>query len=291
MGTGAPAPRPPPPTVHHRGRIEAEVGLYAEISGDGPVVCLAHGFGGSARNWRPQVRGLAPRYRCAVFDARGHGRSDAPPEAAAYRPPAWNGDFARVLDRAGAARAVVGGLSMGAGLALRFALHAPDRVRALILAAFPPSSEGGRGASWPVSFAAAIDREGLEAAGAHYIWGPTSGFDPRSAAMVRAGFLEHTAHGIAHTLRELLARQPSVETLAPQLADLPQPTLVLVGGHDRLSLSASEALARALPGAELAVVPGAGHVVNLERRQAVNDILRDFLARVHGEPEPPVAAP
>src|SRR5437868_6010523 len=103
-------------------RLVTTPGLHIEIEGDGPTVLLMHGFGGSARNFGPQARALRDRYRVVRFDARGHARSDAPDEPRAYRPEAFVADVARVLDVAGAAVAVVGGLSMGAAIALRFAL-------------------------------------------------------------------------------------------------------------------------------------------------------------------------
>src|SRR5919204_2670872 len=105
--------------------------LHVEIEGDGPALVLAHGFGGSARNFLPQARALGERRRVVRFDARGHARSEAPDDAAAYTPATFVADLARVLDTAGAADAVVGGLSMGAGTALRLALDHPDRVRGL----------------------------------------------------------------------------------------------------------------------------------------------------------------
>jgi pimeloyl-ACP methyl ester carboxylesterase len=52
--------------------------LHVEAAGQGPGIVLAHGFGGSARNWRPQLRALRAQKRVAVYDARGHARSEAP---------------------------------------------------------------------------------------------------------------------------------------------------------------------------------------------------------------------
>jgi pimeloyl-ACP methyl ester carboxylesterase len=260
------------------------VALHVDRQGEGALVCLLHGFGGSARNWRPQARALGERYEFALPDVRGHARSAAPERAAAYRPERFVSDLGRVLDQAGAARAVVGGLSMGAGIALRFALEHPERVRGLVLAGFPPGAgEGTRQRSWALAFADAIERDGLERAGARYAWGPESGLDAAAAKLVRMGFLEHRPHAIAHTLRELLAVQPSVAERAPRLARLDVPSLVVVGEHDRVSIGPSEALAKALPRADLVVVEGAGHVVNLEAREAVNEALRAFLDALPSE--------
>ncbi len=258
--------------------------LHVEADGAGPRLVLAHGFAGSARNFGPQARALRDRWRVLRYDARGHARSAAPDDPAAYTPDTFAADLGRVLGGDG----VVGGLSMGAASALRFALAHPGRVRGLVLAAYPagaspPSTPAsGRGISAQAeAFASAIERDGIEAAGARFAWGPESGLDPVAARLVRQGFLEHPPHGLVHTLRGVLARQPPVQELvhdlAPRLRTLDVPALVIVGDRDGGSLEPSRALAAALPRAQLVVVPGAGHVVNLAQPAAFNAALSGFL--------------
>jgi pimeloyl-ACP methyl ester carboxylesterase len=255
--------------------------LHVEIHGEGPAVVLGHGFGGSARNFRLQVRTLRERLRLVLFDARGHARSEAPREAAAYRPEAFVADLGRVLDQAGEARAVVGGLSMGAALALRFARAHPERVRGLVLAAPPPGAGASpRGREWALAFADAIERDGLEAAGACFVWGPESRLDPDAARLVRLGFLEHPPHALAHTLRELLAVQPAPEAAAEGLAALGPRVLVIVGAEDPLSGGAAEALHRVLPGSQLVRIEGAGHVVNLAAPAAFDAALLEWVSKL-----------
>jgi pimeloyl-ACP methyl ester carboxylesterase len=252
--------------------------LHVDAEGAGPAIALLHGFGGSARNFGPQARALRGRWRVLRWDARGHARSEAPADPSAYAPEAFVEDVTRVLDAAGVRDAVVGGLSMGAGVALRFALAHPERTRALVLAAFPPGAErAGTFAAVAREFADALESEGVDAAGARFVWGAGSGLDPKAAALVRKGFLEHTAHGLAATLRGLLARQPSPRTLEPVLARLGVPTLVIVGADDELSLEPSRTVAAAIPGARLVIVPGAGHVVNLQAPAPFNAALTAFL--------------
>src|SRR5262249_57176726 len=115
-----------------------------------------------------------------------------PPDApAAYTPATFADDLGRMLEAPG----IVGGLSMGAATALRFALGHPDRVRGLILAAFPAGASATHGiASQAKAFADAIEREGIDAAGERLAWGPDSGLDSRAARLVRQGFLEHPPH-------------------------------------------------------------------------------------------------
>ncbi len=261
--------------------VPGDIALHLEVEGEGPLVLLLHGFGGSARNWRPQMRALRPSFRVAAFDLRGHARSAAPDDAAAYRPACFVADVARVLDHLGVERAVVGGLSMGAGIAARFAAAQPARVRALVLASLPPGAEEGtRQRTWALAFAEAIDRGGLEAAGARFAWGAESGLDANAVKLVRAGFLEHPPHAIAHTLREFLALQPGWSGVADSLIAQHIPLLVIAGERDTVSLTPCLNLAHALAEAELLVVPNAGHVVNLEARDAVSAVLRDFLERL-----------
>ena len=257
--------------------------LHVEAAGQGPGVVLAHGFGGSARNWRPQLRALRPRFRVAVYDARGHARSAAPEEAAAYREAELVADLGRAAAATGDVRPVVGGLSMGAAVALRYALAEPAHVRALVLASLPAGPASGRGiAARALAFADAIERDGLAAAGERFAWGSGSGLDAAGAALVRQGFLEHAPHALAHTLREFLATLEPGEVLAPRLAALALPVLVIAGERDDASLPACRAFAEALPGAELVVIEGAGHVVNLAAPAAFDAALLAFLDRLVG---------
>jgi pimeloyl-ACP methyl ester carboxylesterase len=253
--------------------------LHVEAIGHGPTVVLAHGFGGSARNFGPQARALRDGFRVVRYDARGHARSDAPDDPAAYTPDTFAGDMARVFDGS----AVVGGLSMGAATALRFALVHPERVRGLVLAAYPAGPDAGHGMSArSLELADAIERDGLEAAGARFVWGPESGLDAEAARLVRQGFLEHPPHGLVHTLRGVLARLPSVEELAPRLRELAVPVLLVVGERDRGSLATCGRLADELNHSIVRVIHDAGHVVNLHRPAAFNSALREFLLGTAG---------
>lgn len=250
--------------------------LHVDAAGTGPTILFAHGFAGSARNWNPQTRALKPTHRVLRYDARGHARSDAPDDPTAYSPDTFVDDMAAVLRNTESS--IVAGLSMGASTALRFALRHPAKTRALILAAFPSGPD--RASSFTAqadTFADAIEHDGLERAGERFVWGPDSGLDPAAARFVRQGFLEHPPHGLVHTLRGVIARQPRVDDLKPQLRELTTPTLVIVGAGDAGSLEPSESLIDAIPHARLVVIPDAGHVVNLADPAAFDAALLDFL--------------
>ena len=87
----------------------------------------------SSRHWKHQIPYLARHFRVVTFDGRGNGRSDRPLDPAAYADTEFVTDAAAVLDATGTDRAVVAGLSMGGGYALRFAIDLPDRALALIV--------------------------------------------------------------------------------------------------------------------------------------------------------------
>src|SRR4029453_7064037 len=100
---------------------------YVE-SGSGPVVVLLHGGAMDLRMWDDQVPALAERHRVIRIDARGHGRSETPPE-----PFRQCDDVAELLGKLGVERATLVGLSMGAGAATDTTLEYPHLVEKLVV--------------------------------------------------------------------------------------------------------------------------------------------------------------
>ena len=253
--------------------------LHVEVSGSGTSVVLAHGFGGSARNFRPQAKALREEREVVLYDARGHARSGAPDDPSAYDFERLVDDFETVAARS-AEPVVAGGLSLGSATALAFGLRRPERVRALILASPPGGSDDVPRQKWAIAFADAIEARGLESAGAEFAWGERSRFDPKGAALIRQGLMEHPPHALAHILRRTLAVLPGPEALGEKLASFTKPVLVIAGSEDRTAAAPAKALVRLLPNAELHVVEGAGHVVNLAAPEAFNELCRSYLSRV-----------
>ncbi|HEX3595161.1 MAG TPA: alpha/beta fold hydrolase, partial [Polyangiaceae bacterium] len=150
--------------------MSTTVELHVEEYGAGaPAIVGVHGFAGSARNFRPQARFLRDRHRVILFDVRGHARSAAPDDVDAYTPEAFVADLKRIVARAGAP-VVVLGISMGAAIALRYALRYPESLVGLVLASYPPAGDASS-PSWALSLADALDRDGSESAGERYVWG------------------------------------------------------------------------------------------------------------------------
>jgi pimeloyl-ACP methyl ester carboxylesterase len=303
--------------------LSTAVELHVEEYGAGdPAIVLLHGFAGSARNFRPQARFLRERHRVVLFDARGHARSAAPVDEAEYSPEAFVEDLARVVERTGSKRIVVGGISMGAAIALRYALRyraqraseasggpggraqraseasggpggtegalgtegplgTDDRqggLAGLVLASYPPAGDAFS-PSWALALADAIERDGAEVAGERYVWGGGR-FDAAAAKWIRQGFLEHRPQALVAVLRRVLAVEPRVSERKKNLSELRVPTLLIAGEQDVRSVETTSELEQLLPNARRVVVPGAGHVLNLEKPQSFNEALRRFLSEI-----------
>ena len=253
--------------------------LHTESFGDSrnPGIIFCHGFGGSARNFRLQARALEKTFHVTLFDLRGHARSPAPPGAEAYRGAALLSDLDELV-RGQSTPLILAGLSLGAKLALDYALQSPELVQGLVLASYPSSGESEKRRVWALGFAQAIETRGLDEAGAEFVWGERSRFDPKGAQLIRQGLLEHSPAALAHILREVLATLPSPHTLAPRLRELRIPTCLIAGKDDPESLTPCRQLATLLPSAELYELEAAGHVVNLTKPAEFNQILQAFLA-------------
>jgi pimeloyl-ACP methyl ester carboxylesterase len=124
-----------------------DVTLEVEDRGSGAPVVLLHGWPDTGQLWRHQVDALeAAGYRTVVPDLRGFGRSDRPEGVAAYGLPVLVGDVLGVLDHLGVERAHVVGHDWGAALAWVTASVAADRVESLVaLSVGHPLSFGGAG--------------------------------------------------------------------------------------------------------------------------------------------------
>jgi pimeloyl-ACP methyl ester carboxylesterase len=173
---------------------------------------------------------------------------------------------------------VVGGLSLGAATALLWALEHPAEVQGLVLAAYPESSEKMR--HWAIGFARQIELHGVDIAGYECIWGPHGRFGTNDSQLVRKGFLEHSAAALVGVLRQAMAKLPDILACRRALELFPAPTLVIVGAHDSSSMAASRLIVDAMPGARLAIIEDAGHVVNLSQPRAFNDELAQFVSTI-----------
>jgi 3-oxoadipate enol-lactonase len=242
-------------------------GLFYEIEGDGPWVIFAHGGDGNHLCWHRQVAALKHLYRCLSYDAPGFGLS----------PAGGTGNLLSLMDELAIDRAVLVGHSMGGLAVSSVAQNHPDRVSALVMSDTPFGF-----------FTPALSRwagEMLEKI-------------PKGFAVLDHLFAADfaTREPEAHHLYQAICRMRLPAPVPEKPADFaaayiamrdaphadyssfPVPTLFIVGDRDALTLPwLIEETAKAVGGAKLAVIEGAGHSPFYERTDAYNRILIEFL--------------
>lgn len=265
------------------------VRLHVEEVGRGVPIVFVHEFAGDHRSWEPQLSRFARSHRCIAFSARGYPPSEVPEAVEAYSQERARDDIRAVLDALGIERAHVVGLSMGAYATLHFGLDYPERALSLVLAGCGHGSEPEKRAVFAAEAEAAAERllrVGMPEVAAAYAESATrvqfQNKDPRGWAGFRDRLAEHSALGSANTLRGLQGRRPSLYDLAERLPGIELPTLVITGDEDWHCLEPGLLLKRSIATAALAVLPNAGHTLNLEEPDAFNRLLADFLQAVDG---------
>jgi 3-oxoadipate enol-lactonase len=250
-----------------------------DVRGRGPAVLLLHAFPLGLSMWDPQVEALAATHRVVRFDARGFGGSpldDVTPLAMER----IADDGAYLLDQLWIDEAVVHGCSMGGYAAFAFARRHPKRLAGLVLQDTRAGADTPEGRAGRAALAAKVLEEGATAAVEAFLpklLGETSHRERAPlVATLRERILATSPRAVANGLHGLAAR-PDSRAMLPGIS---VPTLVLVGEEDVLTPPGeAKAMASAIPGARLEVVPRAGHLANLENPDAVNTALRSFLAR------------
>ena len=239
--------------------------VHGQPSASVPLL-LTHGFGSSAAMWDSNVDALAVDRQVITWDIRGHGRTVTAPDQHRFTHDTCVEDMVAILDACAIPRAAVGGLSLGGYLSLRFHLAHHERVAALLLCDCGPGYRSSAGRDrwneFAESSAAALERDGARSL-------PTS-------AEARLGAGDPAALALA--ARGILVQHDA--SVIDSLAFVDVPALVLVGELDTAFRKAADYMAERIPGAELSVIPGAGHAANMDEPAAFTASLRGFLAGV-----------
>jgi 3-oxoadipate enol-lactonase len=245
------------------------VDVDATVDGpeDAPVVVLANSLGATRGMWDPQVPALAERYRVVTYDMRGHGTSPAP--AGPYSLDDLVDDLVALLDRLGAQRAHVAGLSLGGMVALRLAAREPARVHRLAVLCTSARTD-----PQPYLDRAAVVRSGGTAPLAPAIvarW-LTPGYAAEQPDLVAR--LEAMIAGCDDEGYAACAEVVAGIDLREDLARIAAPTLVIAGAEDQaLPPAHQQAIADGIGGAQLLTVSPAAHLANLERPLEVTGAL------------------
>lgn len=245
-----------------------------------PALVFTNSLGTTVEMWDQQVRVLARRWRCIRYDTRGHGRSPATGGSVSLE--VLIEDLAGVVDALGLDRPVVAGLSLGGITAQGYALAHPDRLSALVLMATAPHLPPRE--NW-LARAATVEQDGMGAIADAVMqrwFTPAFGAgEPGLLAVQRERFLANDPIGYAACCRAL-----ADVDLRDRIGAIAVPTLVVAGAEDPVTTVAmAEALAGAIPGAGLEVIPEASHILTVERPREATAILQAFLDEVAPAPE------
>ena len=246
-------------------------------SGQGWPVLLIHGYPLNSRLWQPQLDGLAGAARLIAPDLRGHGDSQTVPGP--YSMDLLADDCAALLDALHIHEpVVVDGLSMGGYIAMAFARRHPERLAGLVLTATRAGADSEAGKAGRDQAAAQARQQGVGAiveAMLPKLLAPDNFQNrPDLVAEARAIMSNTSLEGVLGDLAGMKARPDSTESLK----QVRVPTRIILGAEDQIIPQAEgRAMLSALPDAGMDVVPGAGHLVNLEQPEAYNELLRDFV--------------
>lgn len=270
---------------------------YDDTGGRGIPLVLVHGFPLDRSIWSAQVRGLAEVARVIAPDLRGFGESGTSSASGASVSSSASGasahaagataattmddyasDIAGLLDALDIPKAVVGGVSMGGYVAMAFQRKHADRLRGLVLVdtrAGPDSAEARKSRD---DAAALVRSKGSAAVAAQMI---AKMLTPATAAaderMLRALTDLMGAQPVEGVVAALAAIRDRPDSTASN-AKISVPTLVVCGAEDTLiPPKESEALRDGIPKARLALIAGAAHLPNLEKPDAFNGVVREFL--------------
>jgi pimeloyl-ACP methyl ester carboxylesterase len=260
------------------------INLAYEETGEGTPLVFAHEFSGSIEAWKPQARQLARRYRIIAYNARGYPPSDVPTDPKAYSLAQVVDDLRGLLVALGIDKAHIGGLSMGGGLSVAFALTHPEMCRSIIVAS------AGSGSTNVVEFrtqqramSERLEREGLGER-EDYVWSPTriqlKLKDPIGAEAFLDQWYAHSALGLALTARGVQGQRPPLFEYDNQLKQLDVPALIMIGDEDEPCIEPALFLRRTIPRSGLVVFPRSGHAINLEEPEMFNRHVLDFLTAV-----------
>lgn len=261
-----------------------QIGYQAHPGPPGaPPIVLQHGFTASSASFMSNIAGLSEHFTVVTVELLGHGESDAPAGVERYRPGPACARLAGLFESLGHGRVLLCGHSLGAALALRFALDCPEWLAGLIV--MNSSSAAGtpawreRARAGMAEMSQRVREQGIGVIRGTPLYPAASRHLPADAkAAIARDFARLTPEGVAGTAEGLTIAVNAFE----RLGELAVPVLVIIGDRDRPFVEATPAFLAALPQERLTTVtiPGAGHAANLEQPEAFRDAVVAFARKI-----------
>ena len=256
-----------------------DIQLYYETVGSGFPVVLLHPFPVHHEFWAAAATKLSTRYQLILPDLRAHGRSEVGNGAATMAKHAE--DMLRLLEAEKVLQAVWVGVSIGGYILFEFWRRHRQRVRALVLSntrAEPDTEQGRSNRMKSIEDARLRGTAGFLDGQIPHLMGETTRRNrPNIVTRARKMMDMLTVEGLVALQRGLADRPGSV----PTLSEINVETLVIAGEEDTLTpLLNAQMMQQHIRGAELSVIPKAGHYAALENPDEFGLVLRRFLDRL-----------
>lgn len=259
----------------------SDLNVHYEVTGHGSPLVLVHGGGSRASAFEEMVPILAKSFTVYVYDQRGFGETERPPEPKLSHP-LWREDLERIADSFALKQFALAGWSLGGGVCLDYTVHNPKRVSHLILI-------GTGSPRLERSDRSGFDRRRqLIEAGAkpEQIVAETfeftkKAFSPYSIehnpSAVEAIRQEHLRNNPQSYLEMLKANEDRPK-IGGRLKEITCPTLILCGEHDgRTPLAMSEDLNKAITASYMKIIPNCGHFYGFEQPEFTSLAMVEFL--------------
>jgi 3-oxoadipate enol-lactonase len=255
--------------------------LNYDDAGQGVPLLLIHGFPHDRRLWKAQITGLQDNARVIAPDLRGFGTSSDPLGTTSMDDHA--ADLHALLEELGIQQVVVAGLSMGGYIALAFLTRYASTVKGLILCNTRAGADSDDAREGREATARRVMLDGVPALAQTMLPKMLSqerlSTKPGLSSTIKTMMAEQRPAGVVAALRGMAARPDRT----PMLGAINVPTLIITGSADTLIPSSeSEAMAKAIPGSKLVVIPGVAHLSNVEAPEAFNSAVRDFMSGLNG---------
>jgi 3-oxoadipate enol-lactonase len=243
---------------------------------DGPTVVLSHSLGTSLSMWDEQMGALETDFRVLRYDTRGHGDSDAP--EGAYTLEQLGDDAIGLLDAVGITGKVTWiGLSMGGMIGQNVVLNHPQRIDKLVLASTAAIMGDQLQPVWQERISRA-QSSGMSSLAADILerWFSPGVLkaDPPSVQRIRRQILATPVTGFigcCEAIRHL--------DYLDRLSAIDRPTLIIVGEDDPgTPVAFSQAIHDRIAGSRLCIIPAVRHLCNIEKPEAFNNLLLEFLS-------------
>lgn len=255
-------------------------GSWLETGAGWPVILL-HGFPLSSAMWRPQLDRVPEGWRFIAPDLRGFGRS-LPPKGGSHAVDPndmtmddYAADILSLMDGLELEDAVIAGLSMGGYVAFAMFRNAPARFAGMVLADTRSQADTPQAREGRLEMREVLAKDGPRGVADRMLPKLFSADAPAEAIAAAREMIESASpEAIDAAIGALMSRPDST----PDLGRMTRGTLVVVGEHDAIAPAAeAEVMQRAIPRSTLTVIPGAGHLANLEQPEAFSLALVDFL--------------